>query len=56
MNAAGERFGPERLAEWLPLARSRSARELQDELAEKLREFQTKTGLNDDQTFLIMTG
>ena len=56
MNAAGERFGQERLAEWLPLARSRSASELQDELAEKLREFQTKTGLNDDQTFLIMTG
>jgi serine phosphatase RsbU (regulator of sigma subunit)/anti-sigma regulatory factor (Ser/Thr protein kinase) len=56
MNAAGERFGQERLAEWLPQARGRSASELQDELADALARFQTKTSLNDDQTFLIMTG
>jgi serine phosphatase RsbU (regulator of sigma subunit)/anti-sigma regulatory factor (Ser/Thr protein kinase) len=56
MNAAGERFGQERLMEWLPYARGRSAGELQSELANKLTQFQAKSGLNDDQTFLIMTG
>jgi serine phosphatase RsbU (regulator of sigma subunit) len=56
MNAAGERFGQERLVEWLPRARGRSASELQDELAARLTEFQANTGLNDDQTFLIMKG
>jgi serine phosphatase RsbU (regulator of sigma subunit) len=56
INAAGERFGQERLSEWLPHARGRSASELQSELADSLAQFQAKTGLNDDQTFLIMTG
>ena len=55
MNGAGERSGQERFAEWLPPARGRYASEPQDELAEKLRQFQAKTGLNDDQTFLMMT-
>jgi serine phosphatase RsbU (regulator of sigma subunit)/anti-sigma regulatory factor (Ser/Thr protein kinase) len=55
-NAAGERFGQERLMEWLPYARGRSASELQSELANRLAQFQAKSGLNDDQTFLIMTG
>jgi serine phosphatase RsbU (regulator of sigma subunit)/anti-sigma regulatory factor (Ser/Thr protein kinase) len=56
INATGERFGQERLMEWLPYARGRSAGELQSELANKLAQFQAKSGLNDDQTFLIMTG
>ena len=55
MSAGGERFGQERLAEWLTHTRG-PARELQADLANKLAEFQIKTGLNDDQTFLIMTG
>jgi serine phosphatase RsbU (regulator of sigma subunit)/anti-sigma regulatory factor (Ser/Thr protein kinase) len=55
MNAGGERFGQERLAEWLAHAPGRTANELQDDLVNKLNQFQTKTGLNDDQTFLMMT-
>jgi serine phosphatase RsbU (regulator of sigma subunit)/anti-sigma regulatory factor (Ser/Thr protein kinase) len=58
MDAAGERYGQDRLTEWFKenQARARSAGELQAELASKLTQFQVKTGLNDDQTFLIMTG
>lgn len=51
----GERYGQERLCAWLSGV-SGSAKELKEELAEKLARFRTKTGLNDDQTFLIMTG
>lgn len=54
-NAAGERFGQERLMEWLNHTRG-PAGELQANLASRLAEFQFKTGLNDDQTFLMITG
>ncbi|HEY1490068.1 MAG TPA: SpoIIE family protein phosphatase, partial [Verrucomicrobiae bacterium] len=54
MNAAGERFGQERLMEWLNHTRG-PANELQMDLANRLAEFQLKSGLNDDQTFLIIT-
>jgi len=58
MDAEGERYGQDRLTDWFKetQAKSRSARDLQEELANKLTQFQLKTGLNDDQTFLIMTG
>ncbi len=58
MDAAGERYGQDRLTNWLRenQSRPRPARELQHELANQLTQFQWKTGLNDDQTFLIMTG
>jgi len=54
-NATGERFGQARLMEWLNHTRG-PAGELQGNLANRLAEFQFKTGLNDDQTFLIITG
>jgi serine phosphatase RsbU (regulator of sigma subunit)/anti-sigma regulatory factor (Ser/Thr protein kinase) len=56
LDGDGERYGQERLATWLNEAKAATARELKDQLAEKLAQFQMKTGLNDDQTFLIMTG
>jgi len=56
LDGDGERYGQERLAAWLNEANTSTARELKDQLAEKLAQFQMKTGLNDDQTFLIMTG
>jgi len=57
LNARGERFGQDRLINWLGRGpRSQTAGGLKQELAETLGEFQTKTALNDDQTFLIMTG
>lgn len=58
MSATGERYGQERLTEWFKEAHAqgRPANELQEELASKLAQFQLKTGLNDDQTFLIMAG
>lgn len=52
----GERYGQERLTAWLNEPNTHTARELKENLAEKLAQFQMKTGLNDDQTFLIMTG
>src|SRR5205085_12358567 len=58
VNAEGERFGQDRLAKWLEqnAAAARPAAELKQELAGILSTFQAKTALNDDQTFLIMTG
>ena len=56
VDADGERYGQERLTAWLNEPNSHTARELKENLAEKLAQFQLKTGLNDDQTFLIMTG
>ena len=56
LDAEGERYGQERLTTWLEKARTRSATELKEDLTSKLAQFQIKTGLNDDQTFLIMTG
>jgi serine phosphatase RsbU (regulator of sigma subunit) len=57
-NEKGERFGQERLTVWLEQtgARLNSAGELKQALFELLGQFQTKMALNDDQTFLIMTG
>lgn len=55
LNADGERYGQERLSAWLTEVNG-GARELKEGLAEKLARFQMKSGLNDDQTFLIMTG
>lgn len=55
LDADGERYGQERLSAWLTGVNS-GARELKEKLAEKLAQFQMKSGLNDDQTFLIMTG
>ncbi|HWD94269.1 MAG TPA: SpoIIE family protein phosphatase [Verrucomicrobiae bacterium] len=58
MDGAGERFGQERLTDWFNKGghQARPARELQEDLANQLAQFEVKTGLNDDQTFLIMTG
>lgn len=58
MDAAGGRYSQERLTEWFTKnhSRMRSATELQEALAHELSQFQAKTSLNDDQTFLIMTG
>jgi serine phosphatase RsbU (regulator of sigma subunit)/anti-sigma regulatory factor (Ser/Thr protein kinase) len=58
MDAAGERYGQDRLVDWFKKsqAQARPARALQEDLANLLTQFQLKTGLNDDQTFLIMTG
>lgn len=55
LDADGERYGQERLSAWLTEV-SGNAMELKEGLAEKLARFQMKSGLNDDQTFLIMTG
>jgi sigma-B regulation protein RsbU (phosphoserine phosphatase) len=55
LDADGERYGQERLSGWLTEVNG-TAVELKEKLAEKLAQFQTKSGLNDDQTFLIMTG
>lgn len=58
IDAAGGRYGQDRLTDWFKKnhGRARSAGQLQDELADELAQFQDKTSLNDDQTFLIMTG
>jgi serine phosphatase RsbU (regulator of sigma subunit)/anti-sigma regulatory factor (Ser/Thr protein kinase) len=58
LDATGERWGQHRLTGWLKetLFQRRAAIELQKELANRLDQFQVKSGLNDDQTFLIMTG
>lgn len=54
-NAAGERFGQERLMEWLHHTRG-PASELQTNLTDRIAAFQSRSSLNDDQTFLIITG
>lgn len=56
VNAAGELFGPERLADWM---RSRiplpaTAEALRDELAAELNRFRGGAPLRDDQAFLIL--
>jgi serine phosphatase RsbU (regulator of sigma subunit)/anti-sigma regulatory factor (Ser/Thr protein kinase) len=55
-NAAGEFFGQERLIRWLrkSSAIKKTAEELKDDLATELVAFQSTSGINDDQTFLIM--
>jgi len=57
VNVGGDPCGPEPLQEWWARVGTRGgARELKRELVEMLEEFRTKSVLNDDQTFLIMTG
>lgn len=58
LNSTGERYGQERLAEWLGRlpAESRSATELKESLIAELGRFRTIPVLSDDQTFVIMTG
>ena len=51
----GQRYGQERLSAWLAGVNG-NAKELKGELAQKLADFQRKISLNDDQTFLMMTG
>jgi anti-sigma regulatory factor (Ser/Thr protein kinase) len=55
LNADGQHYGHQRLSAWLTSA-SGTAAELKEELAKKLAQFRMKTGLIDDQTFLIMIG
>jgi anti-sigma regulatory factor (Ser/Thr protein kinase) len=55
LGAEGERYGPERLSAWLAGANG-NAKELKGELAQELADFQRKISLNDDQTFLMMSG
>lgn len=56
LNAQGERFGRERLFDWLKTAArsGQSAPEMKRSLTETLRSFQANLALNDDQTFLII--
>ncbi len=58
LNSRREHFGQQRLMDWLGRTPGthQSAEELKDELAGKLAQHQINTTLNDDQTFLIMSG
>jgi sigma-B regulation protein RsbU (phosphoserine phosphatase) len=51
----GERYGQERLSAWLSGVNG-NAKELKEELVQQMAHFQRKIGLNDDQTFLMMSG
>jgi serine phosphatase RsbU (regulator of sigma subunit) len=55
-NIHGQRYGQERLAEWLrhTAATTQNADRLKQALANELTLFQGNIVLNDDQTFLIM--
>jgi anti-sigma regulatory factor (Ser/Thr protein kinase) len=55
LDTKGECYGQERLSAWFAGVNG-NAKELKVELAQKLADFQRKNGLNDDQTFLMMTG
>lgn len=53
-NGEGDRFGTERLAEWLSRrGAGRTAAELSDDLARTMKEFRANGAADDDQTFLI---
>ena len=58
LSATGERFGQERLVEWFQKAarNSPSAETLKLTLTDSLERFQANLVLNDDQTYLIMSG
>lgn len=58
LDSRGQRFGQDRLLEWLAAAArgKTSAAALQESLTTALGQFQTSMVLNDDQTFLIMCG
>jgi serine phosphatase RsbU (regulator of sigma subunit) len=57
-NAKREHFGDERLMRWLQHTTDmpRTADELKAELLRELDSHQSSAGVNDDQTFLIVTG
>jgi serine phosphatase RsbU (regulator of sigma subunit)/anti-sigma regulatory factor (Ser/Thr protein kinase) len=57
-NVKREYFSHERLVSWLQrtTATRRTAEQLKTELLQELDRHQLNAGLNDDQTFLIMTG
>ena len=58
LNSRREHFGQQRLMDWFgrtPQTRQ-SAEELKEELAGQLARHQLNTALNDDHTFLIMSG
>jgi len=57
-NPRREQFGHERLMEWLARAPAShaSAGQLKDDLIRELDQYRGNTALNDDQTFLIMSG
>lgn len=56
LDAAGDMFGHDRLAEWLrqSFTQPLSAAQLRDELATELNRFRGGTALRDDQAFLIL--
>jgi serine phosphatase RsbU (regulator of sigma subunit) len=58
LNAKKEFFGQQRLMDWLQrtMATGRTAEQLKEELAGELAAYQLNTHLNDDQTFLILSG
>jgi serine phosphatase RsbU (regulator of sigma subunit)/anti-sigma regulatory factor (Ser/Thr protein kinase) len=58
LNVKREPFSHERLMRWLhrTTAQKRTADQLKTDLLHELDQHQVNAGLNDDQTFLIMTG
>jgi serine phosphatase RsbU (regulator of sigma subunit) len=58
LDAAGERYGQERLLQWLHEhgRATGDANALRAALASELAQFQRNTALNDDQTFIILSG
>jgi serine phosphatase RsbU (regulator of sigma subunit)/anti-sigma regulatory factor (Ser/Thr protein kinase) len=56
VNAAGEMFGPERLADWVRahVALPSTAEQLRDALAAELTRFRGGAALRDDQAFLLL--
>ncbi len=58
LNVKREHFSHERLMSWLQrtTAARRNAEQLKTDLLRELDQHQSNAGLNDDQTFLIMTG
>ncbi|MDB6108677.1 MAG: putative Phosphoserine phosphatase, partial [Pedosphaera sp.] len=58
LNSHGQYFGQKRLLDWLAHSTrgSRNPEELKAALAHELEKHQANTVLNDDQTFLIMSG
>jgi serine phosphatase RsbU (regulator of sigma subunit)/anti-sigma regulatory factor (Ser/Thr protein kinase) len=56
LNAAGDMFGHDRLADWFrqSIPQKRTADQLRDELAADLSRFRNGAALRDDQAFLIL--
>lgn len=57
LNASGDMFGHDRLADWFrqTIAQPRTADQLRDELATDLSRFRSGAPLRDDQAFLILS-